>query len=196
MKEVTPYTRKCPTCGKDLYYKAKGNRNECEKKQKTCEECKWERQTKYKTDEEFRAKEVKRNRIRNSRMKDEKKKGNLKLIFRCRNWGIKGGALRRGLDYKLLPMDIEQLYNEQRGRCYYSGIPLELIRVNEDKGSAGNPYLLSVDRKDSTKGYTKDNVVLCTYICNAGKGTLSEDEFFKLVGKIYRNMLKRKRLIL
>lgn len=47
-----------------------------------------------------------------------------------------------------------ELYNEQKGLCAYSGLPLKLIKPSEGNWAA------SIERKNSLKGYTKDNICL------------------------------------
>ena len=42
-----------------------------------------------------------------------------------------------------------------------------------------------IDRVDSTKGYTKDNVVSCCRSCNMAKAELTVTEFFKHIKQIY-----------
>ena len=59
------------------------------------------------------------------------------------------------MDYTVLL----NLWNKQKGLCYYTNIPMQL--TNEIV-----PELVSIDRIDSLKGYTEDNIVLCCYIIN------------------------------
>ena len=64
-----------------------------------------------------------------------------------------------------------------------------LDRTNETKGTK----LLSdtivcvngIDRVDSSKGYVEDNVVSCCKYCNTAKNTMSRDEFFKWIKRVY-----------
>jgi len=68
------------------------------------------------------------------------------------------------------------LYIQQGGRCYYTGLDLELIKDNE--------YTISVDRIDSSKSYMKNNIVLtCRYV-NFFKNNLSIDQFITLLENI------------
>ena len=74
------------------------------------------------------------------------------------------------------------------GNCFYCGdSPMPL------KGSARegeNPLILNgIDRIDSTKGYTSDNIVACCTTCNIMKSTLPQEDFIKHIKKIY-NYLK------
>ncbi len=83
------------------------------------------------------------------------------------------------LDYK----DLLELYRAQRGTCHYSQIPLPIknkgpIEINS----------LSVDRVDSSKGYTKDNVVLCSHAINMFKSRYSLTDIKTLLQGMYRTM--------
>lgn len=44
---------------------------------------------------------------------------------------------------------------------------------------------LSIDRIDSTKGYTYDNVVLCRSVCNLIKNDLPMDEFKMIIAELH-----------
>jgi len=44
-----------------------------------------------------------------------------------------------------------------------------------------------IDRKDSSVGYTKDNVVPCCKFCNTAKNTLSQSQFAELIKRIYNH---------
>ena len=52
---------------------------------------------------------------------------------------------------EITPDDLKDLFNKQRGRCAISGIFLQFD---------GKNWVLSLDRKDPSKGYTKDNIQL------------------------------------
>jgi 5-methylcytosine-specific restriction endonuclease McrA len=47
-----------------------------------------------------------------------------------------------------------------------------------------------VDRIDSSKAYTIDNIVTCCKHCNAAKGTLTADEFKAHIKRIYEHFCK------
>ena len=42
-----------------------------------------------------------------------------------------------------------------------------------------------IDRVDSDRGYTKENSVTCCKYCNFAKHTMSEDDFYKWIRKVY-----------
>lgn len=52
-------------------------------------------------------------------------------------------------------------YKSTNSRCYYTGLEYSLF----DKG----PLQMSVDRVDSSLGYTADNTVLCCWFVNCAK---------------------------
>jgi len=100
---------------------------------------------------------------------------------RRRNW--KAAAKSRGIDWNVaddfllsLPMT-----------CFYTGHELtwEHNKFNT----------ISLDRKDSSKGYTPDNVVFCCSIINKMKWQNSVEDFVMLCGKVWNNkenILKQK----
>jgi hypothetical protein len=75
---------------------------------------------------------------------------------------------------------IEQLYNEQDRKCAYSGIKLSFNKTEKHK--------LSIDRIDSNKGYTTDNVHLVSWAINQAKGNMDEIDFLDSIHKIYYNL--------
>ena len=67
--------------------------------------------------------------------------------------------------------------------CFYCGLP----PVNSTPvwgSSKGFPYN-GVDRLDSTKGYSLENIVPCCGPCNVAKNNLGKDEFLAMIKRIY-----------
>ena len=79
----------------------------------------------------------------------------------------------------ITPNFLEDLYRDQKGLCAYTGEPLEL--------NAGKPNTLSVDRLDSSQGYTKSNVRLTTWVVNNCKQDLSMEDFLDLCRKVIKH---------
>jgi hypothetical protein len=73
--------------------------------------------------------------------------------------------LTRDIDFDF----IVSLYKQQKGRCFYSGVPLAFGSYKEKN------WVMSVERIDPMKGYVKNNVCLIAYEFNTRDGTsLSE----------------------
>lgn len=71
------------------------------------------------------------------------------------------------------PDDLIEIYNNQKGLCYWSGHPLE-SRYNK---ISWHPEAISTDRIDNSVGYRPDNVVLCQRIWNLGRACFPATEF-------------------
>ncbi len=60
---------------------------------------------------------------------------------------------------------------------------------------ANNKHLIlkynGIDRIDSSKGYSLDNVVPCCKYCNRAKNDLSQKDFYKLIERIYKFRVQR-----
>jgi len=90
---------------------------------------------------------------------------------------LKKGADQRGLEFLISQ---EWLYEKiLLGRCEKTGIPFVLDAENHNdsvtsKGQVRNPWAPSIDRVDSSKGYTEDNCVIVCYVYNMAKGSFDE----------------------
>lgn len=72
---------------------------------------------------------------------------------------------------------LSSLWQSQNGLCKFTGQPLEYTKAPKIK----NPFQASLDRIDSSKGYTKDNVRWVCWFINQMKMDYSEEEFIKLI---------------
>lgn len=75
---------------------------------------------------------------------------------------MKLSSKKRGIDFTLTISQLRNLL--KRKQCYYSGIRFD------DK------HTLTIDRLDNTKGYCKDNVVVCSSIINKIKESVMENK--------------------
>jgi len=64
--------------------------------------------------------------------------------------------------------ELLEIHKNTGGVCYYTGLSYE---IDKDAG----PLKMSIDRVDSTVGYTKENVVLCCWFVNCAKNEWSLD---------------------
>lgn len=53
--------------------------------------------------------------------------------------------------------------------------------------TAAGPYSVSIERKDSSKGYTKENIVLCISAINTMKNDLTTEEFYFIIQQIVQH---------
>ena len=90
------------------------------------------------------------------------------------------GAKRRRLTVEINEDDIWDLYLLQDKKCALTGLPITLHK--NDKINS------SIDRIDSTKGYTKDNIQLVLKEVNKIKMNLSQSRFYELCKTIYLNL--------
>lgn len=87
--------------------------------------------------------------------------------------GYKRHAERRGYEWLLDREFVERLIKND---CFYCGSKPMNIKKTKNSIGAGLHYS-GIDRIDSTKNYTKDNVVPCCRICNYAKSNMNIEEF-------------------
>ena len=85
----------------------------------------------------------------------------------------------RTLEFAITIDDVIALYEKQKGLCAYSG-----VKMTYTLGRFKYPYNASIDRKDSSKGYIKENIQLVCGIVNTMKWDFSEDMFLEMCKKI------------
>lgn len=109
----------------------------------------------------------------------------IRITFQILLGSAKLRSKKKKLDFNLTLLDLCNLYDKQNGRCYYSGLAMVLRFRSSIKK---DPLLISLDRKDSSKGYTKDNVVLCCWWINHAKETDDMKTFCKNLKMFYEAM--------
>lgn len=104
----------------------------------------------------------------NIKMKEEEENNNLVTDIQvARKYiNIMDSARVRNIEFNMSLKKVKQLLNTKR--CYFSKEILSRI-PNE-------PNQLTFDRIDNKKGYTDDNVVVCSYKINKLKSNLTIDE--------------------
>ena len=91
-------------------------------------------------------------------------------------------ALTRGYCWEIDISFVDTMYEEQRGVCVYSGLPISWSVQGWD-------HTASLDRIDNDLGYTEDNVQLVHKEVNMMRGSL-EDERFKELCNLIANKVK------
>lgn len=85
-------------------------------------------------------------------------------------------AKKRGFGYDIDREYIILLWNQQNGRCFYSG---QVMNHSYD-----HPNCFSIERKDSSLGYTRDNICLICSWLNIFKKDLHYESFINLCRQI------------
>lgn len=87
-----------------------------------------------------------------------------RLIESARSRKLNDNIPNKGLTKEVL----EKMWEDQEGLCFWTKVPL--LKNSEFKR---HPQLASLDRIDTKKGYTPDNVVLSSLFANYGKSSTS-----------------------
>ena len=69
---------------------------------------------------------------------------------------------------------LKELWDKQEGKCAVTGVQMSLERGND-------PYQLSLDRIDNSRGYALDNVRWVCYIYNIARGQFSDQQVLKFI---------------
>lgn len=77
----------------------------------------------------------------------------------------------RILEIDITPDYVKELWEQQKGRCFYTGLPMIISPTKK------SPFHPSIDRRECSKGYIKGNVVICCQSINYAKSNYSENEF-------------------
>lgn len=96
---------------------------------------------------------------------------------------LEHNAISRNLSFSISKQNVLDKYNEQDGLCAISGIEIFFQEI----GGIQNEQTVSVDRIDSSKDYTEDNIQLVHKIVNKMKGSLSQSDFDYWIKTIYIN---------
>jgi hypothetical protein len=88
-------------------------------------------------------------------------------------------AKLRKKEFNLTKEFIEKLFLKN-DKCYYSNLPLEW--------NVGDQGIVTLDRIDSSKGYTEDNVVLCRLDVNLMKRDMTIEHFNFLIKALYERL--------
>lgn len=155
-------------------------------KELTCEECKKQF---IPTHNHFKNRKFCNIRCSNNAIrliKDPKEK-----YFREKITRLKSNAKKRNIEMLLTWQDLLNKYNNQNGKCFYTGKNLQLTYSTKTR-KVCPPDQLSVDRLDSNKGYNQINTVLCCYAINNFKGDLTLNEFQEYLRFLNQKPLKVK----
>ena len=90
---------------------------------------------------------------------------------------------RKKFAEELLPTDLLIIWKKQNGKCAITNVDL-LLPNDINYKSVNNNYKASIDRVDSSKPYTIDNIQFLSATMNYLKGDMSDEnvnEFFEII---------------
>jgi hypothetical protein len=98
---------------------------------------------------------------------------------------IKSGARNRKLLLDIKVDDLMEIYNQQKELCFYTGVKMIIER------KSNSPYQASIDRKDSSIGYIKENIVFCCQSINFAKNRFSVEDFNNFLINISLSIIEK-----
>lgn len=113
-------------------------------------------------------------------------KNNLEFYFDSKLSSLKKKCELKNIPFDLIKGDLLKIYNSQNGKCYYTGID-----ITHNKGTL-NFNSISIERLDPKLGYTKNNVVLCSFNVNSFKGIMNENEFKEFLNVVIPKLINYK----
>lgn len=105
-------------------------------------------------------------------------------MFRKALSAAKRRSTKKGVPFDITMTDIADHYTAQLGLCYYSGMEMNIVKRSE---SLHDPYKMTIDCKDQALGYTRANIVLCSYCVNSFKQKMPYEEMLEICRKIIDN---------
>ena len=114
----------------------------------------------------------------------KKKEGEKQKERRVRLWinTLVHDSKKRNIEHTITKEEIEEIYNNQNGLCYWFGVPLTPSSKHK------YPLQPSLDRLDRNKGYTKDNVVICCYTANIGRNENDLETWMEFLEVLKKNI--------
>ena len=108
-------------------------------------------------------------------------RGRLYNIFDAARSRTKKGSLI----FEITLEDVLKIYEIQKGSCALTNIEFSLDRLGR---KSKNPFAPSLDRIDSDKGYTKENIRLVCVIVNLALNNFGDNAFDKMCRAYINNI--------
>jgi|TARA_Y100000287_G_C14233791_1_gene363524 hypothetical protein len=93
-------------------------------------------------------------------------------------------ALKKNLPFDLSKEDVMDMFERQQGKCFYSGIKLNVVK--SDASRTHDPFKMSLDCVNPSLGYVRGNVVWCAYCVNALKLKMSAEDMVNVCRSIVK----------
>lgn len=106
--------------------------------------------------------------------------------FRCK-------AKVKNMEFTITIQDIWNLFEKQNRLCALTGLPISFEQSQRLKKKNGSETTASLDRIDSTKGYTIDNVQWIHKDVNRMKNAFTQDRFLEICQLVTKQIKSRPR---
>jgi len=153
--------RRCYKCKQVMSYDAENFRNDC----RCCKRCERE--------------------MALLRFYDLKENPTLPRVLKSRLAASKSRAKKKNVPFTLTFEDLLAQWDKQNGKCFYTGLPLK-IKI---ESCVDNKEVVSIDRVEPDKGYSRENVVLCCDCVNTMKSNLSMEQFKGYLSLLHSRLL-------
>lgn len=117
--------------------------------------------------------------VRDRRYKNKHSRTKLEDVIRRKLQVAELRCSKNGNEFSIEHRDVEDLIRKQNGLCFYTGERLSYVPNTHN--------CFSIDRVDSSRGYTKDNIVLCITEINFMKQSFKKDRFVELCKLVANN---------
>lgn len=114
-------------------------------------------------------------------------KDSLEKYFYDKLVTLKLRSKKENLDFNLDIDCLINMYNNQKGLCFYTKIPMQLVSISWSKLKQPQLDVLSVDKIQPKLGYIKNNIVFCCNGINKMKGNASIQELNYFIEKLRIN---------
>lgn len=102
---------------------------------------------------------------------------------------VKSGAIDRNIPFEITIEDFATQFEKQNGKCALTGVNLSFGATTKDSDTS----TASLDRIDSSKGYTKDNIQWIHKDLQKMKWDLTQDNFIEWCKKVYLHSIGEKK---
>jgi len=190
----------CKTCGieKDVsyFYKNGTLSNGANRIHPSCKLCVLEYGRKmyanneeYKIKRKIRAKKCSEDPIKKAESKERSSSFYKSISGRAKT--LYKGACRRSEQYENFDITCDWIEDKLKiGFCEITGFSFDFSPHNR---YSKNPYSPSIDRIDSTKGYTKDNVRIVLWQVNLMRGEMNDDEILLICEKFIEGVRNKQK---
>jgi hypothetical protein len=108
-------------------------------------------------------------------------------IFRPVLKTIKQRIKDRPKDFDLTLVYLKEIWDEQEGKCPFTGFDLELRTYNAKKDKSLHIKSASLDRIDNSKGYVQGNVRWVSVMYNFARNKFSDEDVVEFAQAVVKN---------